>query len=709
MHPSIVITDLAKRFSFSKALYGIRHDLLIGFFAIVATISFIPIFTYLYFAADLTSEETIMSKKDAGVILLDKQDRPFFTFYSAKFRKEIPLSEIPKTTQQAIIAVEDKDFYSHAGFSPKAILRAFVDDLQSKSLSYGASTITQQLVKNSLLHSQKSFLRKYQEVVLAQEIERRYPKDKILQMYLNSVYFGEGAFGVEEAAHTFFNKGAKDLNLAESALLVGLLPAPSRLSPISGNFEETKNQQKIVLSEMLEQGYISPEQGLEAWEEELAINPEQSEINVSAPHFALMVRDELIAKYGEEAVAKSGFKVRTSLDLDAQEIAEKAVRDQVNALKGSNVSNGAAVVINPKTGEIRAMVGSTNWYEDSFGKVNIALSDRPPGSSFKPIIYLTALEKKIITPATVLKDAPTTFANFDESFYSSFPTRAVAAEFLKNDPNAYYKPQNYDRKFRGPVTVKRALSNSLNVPAVWVMSKVGLNNGLEMARRMGISTLKDSSNYGLSLVLGTAEVKLLEMTNIYATLANGGVKNDPTAILEIIDKKGEIIYRYQPINEKVADPKNVFLVSYILSDNKSRAEMFGNALTISRPAAVKTGTTEDYKDAWTLGYTPSLAIGVWVGNNFNEPMTQVAGSLGAAPIWRNIMERLLANTPVENFEPPEGVIRITTCGVSLASKETTSSALTDYFVKGTEPKSCPILKPTPGPAAEENSQPEEKG
>lgn len=682
--------------SFKKATLGLRHDLMLSFFVIAATISFIPVFTYAYFASDLDSKEKIMNRNDGGVILLDRNGQPFFNFYQARFRKEIPLSGIPEYTKNAFIAMEDKDFYSHPGFSPKAMVRAFVDNLRQEDVTYGASTITQQLIKNSLLTPRKDYLRKYQEIVLAQEVERKYSKDEILEMYLNSIYLGEGAFGVEEAALVYFDKSAKDLTLGESSLLAAILPAPSRLSPISGDFDEAKKRQKLVLDKMAEQKLITALQKEKATGEKINLSYVKDDMNSVGIHFALMVKDLLIKEYGEERVARSGFKVHTSLDLEKQQYAEKVISDQVKKLKGNRVTNGAAVVLDPKTGEILAMVGSKDWNDENIGKVNLALAPRPPGSAFKPIVYIAGFEKGIITPASILKDQPTTFANFNEQeFFGSFPTKAAAQQFLKNDPNAYYKPQNYDRRFRGPVTVRRALANSLNVPAVEVMSKVGLSDAMSMAERLGITTLREKDNYGLSFVLGTAEVKLLELTNIYATFANNGERVEPAPIIKIEDKLGKTIYQPEPKKEKVLDEEDAFLISSILSDNRARTEMFGNALTISRVAAVKTGTTEDYKDAWTLGYTPSLAVGVWVGNNYNEPMDRVAGSLGAAPIWRLLMEEFLKGTPVEKFEVPDDVVKVSSCGVKEAKQ---SAGIIEYFIKGTEPQGGCFPIPTPKPS-----------
>ncbi len=663
----------------------LRRDLLVAVFAIIAFLAGIPVLTYVYFAADLQNQTRLLSHNDRGVVLLDRNGRPFFEFYQAKFRSNIPLSDIPLSTQQAVIAMEDKDFYSHPGFSVKAIVRALIADLKQEKAAYGASTITQQLVKNSLLNSQRSLLRKYQEIVLASEIERRYSKSEILNMYLSSVYFGEGAFGIEEASQTYFNKPARDLNLAESATLAGLLPAPSQLSPISGDRQEAKLRQKLVLDRMTEQRYITRIQEDKALKEELTFSKASTDINTTAPHFALMVRDELVKKYGEEAVAASGFKVRTSLDLDWQKYTETVVANQVAKLAPNRVSNGAAVVLDPRTGEIRAMVGSKDWYDGNFGKFNVALSGRQTGSAFKPIVYVAAFEKRVITPATILQDRPTAFRND--------PTLATS------DPNAYYKPVDFDRKYRGPVTVRRALANSLNIPAVEVLSKLGVPGAVEMAQRLGVTTLKSPDNYGLALVLGSADVKLLELTNVYATFANKGYKNNPVSVLEIDDKTGNSIYKYNADPQKVLDERDVFGVTSILSDNSARQEEFGDVLTISRPAAVKTGTTEDFKDAWTLGYTPSLAVGVWVGNNNNVPMDSIAGSLGAAPIWRALMEKFSLGTPVEKFGPPQGLMPMAICpngGVA----EATAGAKVEYFLPGTEPnKKCGNLAPSAQPAA----------
>lgn len=666
----------------------------------VGVLAFIPVLTYLYFAQDLVSKDTIMNKNNTGVILEDKTGKPFFKFYQAHLSVFTPISQISPQLVKSVLAAEDKDFYNHPGFSIKAIAGALVADIKRERLDYGGSTITQQLVKNSLLNSRKNFFRKYQEIVLSEEIERRFSKNEILEMYLNSAYFGEGAFGIEDAAKVYFNKDAKDLDLAQSSLLASLLTAPTMLSPISGNYDKAKLRQSFVLDQMVDEGFATKAESDQAKLKQLTFAKIQP-FNFQAPHFALMVRQELIDKYGEEEIARSGFTVKTSLDLNIQNIAEAEVKKQVENLKPNRVTNGAAVVLDPKTGEILALVGSKDWSDDKFGKVDIALSLRQPGSAFKPIVYSAALEDEIITPASILNDSPTTFP--DNGDYNSYS--------FKHGQNLY-KPKDYDGKFRGPVLVRRALANSLNVPAVEVLSKLGISRAIEMGQRLGLTTLKDPSNYGLSLVLGAAEVKPIELASVYSVFANGGKQNPPTSILEIDDKQNRQIYKYNPSPKQILDPKVAFQISSILSDNNVRAEEFGNTLNISRVAAVKTGTTENYRDAWTLGYTPSLVVGAWVGNNNGELMDQVAGSLGPAPIWKNIMERVLANSPIEKFTPPDGMTSTPVCKFNGLKTQSvaTSSAYMEYFLPGTSPtKNCvipaPSTSPLPSSSPSENNPP----
>ncbi len=652
-----------------------------------------PIVTYIYFAQDISTKENIMNSNNTGVLLLDRTGKPFFSLYQAKERTFVPLSDIPQITQDAVISSEDKDFYKHPGFSVPGMVRSVFLDVQNRQLAYGGSTITQQLVKNALLTSRKNFLRKYQEIVLAAEIERRYTKKEILEMYLNSVYFGEGALGIDDAAHTYFGKASKDLTLAESALLTAILPAPSAFSPLSGDKEEAMTRQKRVLQKMEAQGYITKMQEQAAEKQTIVFHPTKDPtFNTTAPHFALMVQKQLLTMYSEEQLARSGFHVRTTLNLDWQKKAETAVTNQIRYLRYNKATNAGVVVEDPKTGEIEALVGSYDWNDPDFGKFNITTALRQPGSSFKPIIYAKAFGDEIITPGTILEDKEITFPD-------------------------NYKPKNYDGKFRGPVLPRRALANSLNIPALLVMQKVGVPQGIDFAKTLGITSLQSPSqaHYGLSLVLGGAEVPLLQMTNTYAVFANGGEKVSITTIIDIQDKRGNIAYTYKPEIQQVVDPRVAFLISSILSDNSARAEEFGNALTINRPAAVKTGTTNDFRDALTIGYTPSLVIGVWVGNNDNSPMDNIAGSLGAAPIWRTLMQQYLMGTPLEHFNPPSGLDLLRICKEKgLKTHNATSSAYFEYFLSGTQSRGycdeaaspTPSITPTDIPKASDTPTPQ---
>ncbi len=630
--------------------------------------------TYFYFAPILDNKEAIINNNSTGLTLLDDAGKPFFEFYQAQNKDYVALSKISPYVKDAVIAVEDREFYHHNGFSLRGIGRALVLDVENHEFAFGGSTLTQQLVKNTLLTPEKSIGRKFKEIILAEELERRFSKNEILEMYLNSVYFGQGAFGIEEAAKQYFNKDAKDLNLAESSYLISMLPSPSARSE-DNNPQKIKAREEMVLTQMQEQGYISATDVDKTLASALVLHQGQPDLNVIAPHFALMVRDQLIKKYGEETVVRSGLKVRTTLNSSWQRDVEESVAKNIKNLAGNNVSNGAVIVMIPSTGEIKALVGSANWYNDRFGKVNMVTTPRQPGSSFKPIVYATAFENNLITPATVLKDTPTTFKIAD----------CVS--------DCSYKPKDYDGRYRGNVLVRRALANSLNIPAVEVMQKVGVDRTLDKAQSLGISSLgTDSSKYGLSLVLGAGEVPLIEMAQAYDSFANQGNLVEAKLYTGVVDKTNKTIYNSDSQSRNVWSKEVAFLISSILSDNHARAEEFGNALTVSRPAAVKTGTTENYRDAWTIGYTPDLLVGVWVGNNDNSPMDRVAGSLGAAPIWRELIQDFSSGFAVKNFDPPGDIIRLAICSNGGRVRQATSSAVMEYFLPGTEPvKSCGSL------------------
>jgi penicillin-binding protein 1C len=508
-------------------------------------------------------------------------------------------------------------------------------------------------------------------LVLAIELERRFSKKDILEMYLNTIYFGEGAYGIQDASQRYFSKDARNLTLGESALLAGVIRAPSALSPISGSMSKALKRKDLILDLMQAQGYITESEKIAAQKEKITLNPTANAINEEGVHFALMVRDALIKEYGEQRIANSGFTVKTTLDLDLQKTAQKAVETQVKNLASSKVTNGATVVIDPKTGQVLALVGSYDWNDLKNGKINMALAPRQPGSSFKPIIYAKAIDDRTITASTKLKDEP---INFDG-----------------------YQPKNYDGKFRGEVLARYALANSLNIPAVHVMDMVGIPAGVNFAKKMGITSLKGENDYGLPLVLGAAEVPLIEMTNAYATFANAGTWNEYYVIEEVRDKNGKVIETHSPATRQVLSDGAAYVISAMLSDNKARSDVFGDALTISRQAAVKTGTTNDYKDALTIGYTPQIVVGVWIGNNDNTPMNSIAGSLGAAPIWRRIMEYYLQGKPYENFQKPASVETENICKEDgLKIEYATASAYLEYFLKGTKPtKLCGIPSPTP--------------
>lgn len=640
---------------------------------LLAGATVIPLNAYNQYKQILTSPTAIINRKDTGIVLADRQGRSFFHFYEAKSRRLIPLTEVPLITQQAIIAIEDETFYSHWGISPQGIVRSMIKNIQAGRVIYGGSTITQQVIKNSLLTPKKSWLRKYQEAFLAFVLEKRYSKQQILEMYVNSAYFGEGAFGIEEATQTYFGKRASELTLSESALLAGLLTSPSTLSPLSHEGKDAKTRQSLVLENMRELGFITAKQKQTALKEKLAYSQAGVARNAAAPHFALLVRDELIKTYGEEALARAGIKVVTTLDLDIQTQAETALVSQLETLKVRGANNGAVVIIDPTTHEVMAMVGSKNWFSMPYGKVNMAVSPRQPGSSFKPIVYAAGFDTQNITPATTLSDVPTTFGT-------------------------NYRPADYDGKYRGPVAVRRALANSLNIPAVQVMQKVGVRAAIHIAEQFGITSLGDPNEQNLALALGAGEVSLLEMTNAYATLSDQGQFLPSQTILSITDKRGQAVDIEKPTPKEAVSPETAFLISSILSDNKARAEIFGNTLTISRPAAVKTGTSQSYRDAWTIGYTPQLTVGVWIGNNDNQAMDKLAGALGAAPVWKNLMEKLLEGKPTLSFAQPSNITTATLCWHTTdENKNDIYHAAQEYFVTGTQPlRSCQKkIQPSP--------------
>jgi len=549
-------------------------------------------------------------------------------------RTIINLSEIPDYVKEATIAVEDKDFYKHSGFSLWAIFRTALTDVLFNKTA-GGSTLTQQFIKNAILTNEKTFTRKIKELVLAYRMEKRFSKDEILQMYFNEIPYGSTAYGVEAACQKYFGKSVRSVNLPEAAILAALPQAPSRYSPYGSHKDELITRQHYILDLMAKQGYITKEEALAA--KNAALNFKEQSDNMTAPHFVMYIKDQLVDKYGEKTVEEGGLNIYTTLDLYKQKIAEQAVKDQVEKnQKKYNATNAALVSIDPKTGQILAMVGSKDYFDNSIdGQVNITTSLRQPGSSMKPVVYAAAFMKGY-SPNTVLYDVVTNFST---------------------DPTKPYEPHNYNGKEYGPVTIRKALAGSLNVPAVKTIYLAGIDNVLNLADNLGYTSFKDRSRFGLSLVLGGGEVELLEHANAYSAFAREGEIHPTTGILKIVDKDGKVLEEYKDQTKTVFDANIAREINDVLTDNASRAFIFGekNFLTLpNRPVAVKTGTTNDNHDAWTIGYTPSLVTGVWVGNNDNQAMKVGAdGSVVAAPIWNNYMKQVLGNTPAEQFNKPD--------------------------------------------------------
>jgi penicillin-binding protein 1A len=653
---------------------------------VLAFLILVPIFTYLYYANDISDQERLMNRNNTGVVLTDRNGEVFYRVGQAQHHKLVPLNEIAATTKDALLSSEDKDFYNHGGFSVASILKALYGNLLSgDATAYGGSTLTQQLAKNTLLSDNQTFLRKYQELAVSIAIEQQYTKDEILDMYLNSVYFGENSFGIEDAAKTYFNKVPKDLTLAESAMLIGVLPAPSAYSPISGNQEYAKQRQTTVLTRMVNNKKITDAEKQAALAEQLAYAPPKEVDNNSAPHFSEMVLQELYDKYGgEEKVTRSGYQVTTTLDLTLQRQMSANITNHMGYIQRNGGSNAAGIAIDPTSGEIRALVGSSDWSNTEWGKVNVATSKRQPGSSFKPIYYSEALAKGIITPATILRDEATDFGGG-------------------------YKPQNANQKFNGDVTVRTALARSLNIPAIKVLQKLGIDDAVAAARRMGITSIDDKKTYDLSIGLGSAEAPLTEMTNAYAAFANQGKQYDRTTLKEIKDKFGGSIYKPKEKPKQVISPEGAYLISSILSDNNARAPTFSSSLTVpGRTAAVKTGTTDEQRDAWTIGYTPQLAVGIWVGNNDNRIM-QNGGSGMAGPIWINTMKQALAGVPNTPFTVAPGIVQKAVCfGNGGLANSSGVNTYNEYFLASALPTAtCTSAQKEPEKPAEK-PQEEEK-
>jgi 1A family penicillin-binding protein len=637
---------------------------------------FMVIFGAWYTTRDLPSPKQLESRQIPQTTkILDRNGQLLYDIYLDQNRTVVPLSQIPENLKHATIAIEDKDFYKHKGFDVWGIARAFRQTVFAGDIQ-GGSTITQQLVKSVFLSPERTLTRKAKELYLAFRVEMAYSKDQILEMYLNQVPYGGTAFGVEAASEQYFGKHIQDLDLAESALLAGLPVAPSYYSPYGQNPQRAKDRQLLVLRRMLGEHYITQSQSDEAAKEGLKFIP--SATNINAPHFVMFVREYLAQKYGDAVVSKGGLKVTTTLELELQEKAQQIVKDNIDKLGPLRVSNGAALVTKPGTGEILAMVGSKDYFDQSIdGAVNLTTALRQPGSSIKPINYATALEHKLITPATIIMDVPTTFSGGPRP----------------------YSPVNYDGKFHGAVTVRNALGNSFNIPAVKVLALNGVNAMISIAQSMGITTFTEPARYGLSLTLGGGEVKMVDMATAFGVFANQGKRIDLTPILKVEDAQGHILEQYnQRSGTQALSPQTAFLMSSILTDNSARLMEFGASSGLVIPGktvAVKTGTTDDKRDNWTIGYTPSYLVAAWVGNNDNTPMNPylASGITGAAPIWNQIMTYVLRDKINEAFNVPTGVVGINICGTTGGAKtDSCPNNHFEYFISGTEPKQDTFVK-----------------
>jgi 1A family penicillin-binding protein len=559
-------------------------------------------------------------------------------------REEVPIEEISPYAQKASIAIEDKDFYKHHGFDFTSFMRALVADVKSLSFSQGGSTITQQVVKNSILTLDKTPTRKLKELILALKLEKILTKEQILSLYFNEIPYGGNIYGIEEASQRFFGVDAKDLTLAQAAYLAAIPKAPTYYSPYGSHTDALEQRKNLVLTEMRNQGLITDEEEAQALTEKVDFKPRESTGSIKAPHFVFFVIDQLVDKYGEDAVRNGGWKIITSLDYTIQEEAEATAKKYgaINQEK-FNAENNAIVVIDPKTGEILAMTGSRDYFDQTIdGNFNAATSHRQPGSTFKPFVY-SVLFNKGYTDSTVLWDVPI-----------QFNPSCAPDDFTTHDQ--CYAPVNYDDQFRGPMKIRDALAQSINLPAVQASYLAGVKNSVALAEQMGINFVGDTSQYGLSLVLGGGSVSLLDMTSAYGVFANDGVRNPYVAVLSIEDGDGNVIDKESLSPQRVLPEQTARMMNDILVDNVARTPGYGpnSPLYIpTRDAAVKTGTSNDYRDTWIIGYTPNLVVGAWTGNNDNSPMEKKTAGLIVSPIWREMMDKILPSLPVESFVAPE--------------------------------------------------------
>lgn len=614
---------------------------------VVGIISFLVLFIYIELtlpapesiAVRKVTESTKIYDKTGNILLYD--------IHGEEKRTIIPWDQIPEIAKQATLASEDAEFYNHKGLDISGIIRALLKDIRDMDLSQGGSTITQQLVKKTLLGDEKTITRKLKEALLSIEVEKRFTKDEILWMYLNQIPYGSSAYGIEAASKTFFGKTTSELTVNESAILASLIKAPSYYSPYGNHIEELTSRKDSLLERMASLNFITTDEYEKYINEKVEFKSNVE--NIQAPHFLIMVKEYLENKYGQDAVESGGLKVITTLDAELQIIAEKTVNKYAKVNKEKyKASNTALVAIEPKTGEVLSLVGSADYFDiENEGNFNVATAKRQPGSAFKPFAYAVAFQNGY-PDFTVLFDTKTEFS----------PNCSPSAEQEKDKYGLdCYHPRNYDARFRGPVTMRQGLAQSLNVPSVKTLYLAGVSETIDLAEKMGITTLKDRSRFGLSLVLGGAEVKPVDIVSAYGVFANDGIRNPWYFVKNVESANGTTLENTTPDPKRVLDSQTARLISDVLSDNAARSPVFGYSSSLyfpGRSVAAKTGTTQENRDAWVIGYSPTIVAGVWVGNNRQEPMTQEGAGISAAgPMWHEFIAKALERFPSEEFIKPD--------------------------------------------------------
>jgi len=636
-------------------------------------IGFVFIFLiFTWFAKDLPAPGKLAQVTGSSTVFYDRDGKILFESYKDKNRIPIPSKEISDYLKKATVAIEDKNFYKHSGISQTGIIRSIFSILFRRKIQ-GGSTITQQLIKNVLLDSRQTIPRKIKEWIMAYSVEKKYTKDQILEMYLNEAPYGGTYWGVGSSAMAYFGKSSKDLNLLESAILAGIPQNPPRFSPYIGDGDAWRDRAKDVLRRMREDKYITKDQEkntLVALEKYKFSSPKSS---INGPHFVFYVKDKVEKEFGSK-LFDQGIKIKTTASKEVQDIAEKIVKEEIAKLKGYNATNAAVVIIDSKTGEILAMVGSYDYNDDKFGKFNAALGLRQPGSAVKPIEYAVALEKGY-TASTPIMDVKTVFPDQGDKEYI---------------------PVNYDGKFKGPIQLRFALGNSINIPAVKLMAMIGVRDFLQKAYDMGMGNFAPTDanlkRFGLAISLGGGETTLLDLTSAFSVFASGGIKHENSNVLEILDYKGKKIYsKIKTKEQRVLTAESSFIISHILSDNNARMDVFGPNSYLNVPGktvSIKTGTTNDKRDNWAVGYTKSITVGVWVGNNDNSAMNPniASGATGASPIWYRLMRELLKKYNDGIPDKTDKVEALTVDAYLGGLPKDGYPTRSEYFIKGTEPK-----------------------